>query len=137
MANKAGAIAFLFIAIVLFSAWSMGGTGGSLVAVPSVVYIEPASDSTVDLTSKEKLVFRWQPVPIPGGDRNSYRFLLNKEPGYNTIAKVTLGPEIFSIEAPADKFENGSRYSWHVKQRDDKTLDWSLYDIWYFKVVKK
>lgn len=105
--------------------------------VPRVAYMEPDNDSSIDISGKDRITFRWQPVPIPSGNRNSYRFLLNKEPGYNTIYKEVLNPDVFSIDVPADKFEAGCRYSWYVKQRDDRSFSWSQYDIWYFSVEKK
>jgi len=127
-----GGAAFFLLCAGGFSAQRAPG-----IMVPRVAYIGPGNDSVVDVTGKDKIPFSWQPVPIPSGNRNSYRFLLNKEPGYNTVYKQTLEPNVFSIDVPSDKLEAGCRYSWYVKQRDDRTFDWSLYDIWYFNVAKK
>jgi hypothetical protein len=112
----------------------MEGDSGS---VPEVVYIEPEDGSALDLTGKDKVVFQWQMVPIPSGNREAYKFILFKGDGYEEISSQTIDPRTFQAEVPADKFESGASYRWYVKQRDAKTLVWSQHGNWYFKVIKK
>ncbi len=111
--------------------------GSERLKVPRVAYLEPDNDSIVDLTSKTSLIFRWKQQPLPGGGRQSYRFRVYKGFSYEVVAGEEFKPDVFSVEIPADKFEDGALYSWHVQQRDDKNMLWSLYDTWSFKVVKK
>lgn len=126
----------LSLVFFVLPVWAMQAAFGSKAFVPRVAYIEPANDALVDLRGKKELLFRWQEVPIPAGGREEYRFLLNKEPGYNTVFKATVDSREFSITVPANKFEDGARYSWYVKQRDGRTMAWSRYDIWYFTVKR-
>jgi hypothetical protein len=105
--------------------------------IPRVAYYAPDNDTTIDLTGKETLVFRWSPQGIPSGGRIAYRFRVYKGFSYDVLAGQDLGPGTFSIEVPADKFEDGKLYSWHVQQRDGANMQWSLYHTWSFKVEKK
>ena len=114
-----------------------GGMEGDSGSVPKVIYAKPADGSVLDLTGKDKVVFEWQMVPIPSGNREIYKFVLFKGNGYEEVSSQTIDPRIFRTEVPADKFEPGASYRWYVKQRDAKTLVWSQYDSWYFKVIKK
>ena len=114
-----------------------GGMKGDSGSVPRVAYVSPSDGAVLDLTGKEKLVFEWQMVPIPSGGRDSYRFALLKAEGYGEISGQVIDERTFTAEVPADKFEPGTRYRWYVKQRDAKTMVWSLYDTWYFTVSKK
>jgi len=114
-----------------------GGMDGDSGSVPKVIYTKPAYGSVLDLTGKDKVVFEWQMVPIPSGNREAYKFVLFKGDGYEEVSSRTIDPRTFSAEVPADKFEYGASYRWYVKQRDAKTLVWSQYDSWYFKIVKK
>jgi len=114
-----------------------GGMEGASGSVPKVIYIKPADGSVVDLKDKDGVVFEWQMVPVPNGNRETYKFVLFKGDGYEEVSSLTIDPRTFSTEVPADKFEPGASYRWYVKQRDAKTLVWSQYDSWYFKVVKK
>lgn len=104
---------------------------------PPVEYSAPANAAVVDLTGKSSIMFEWRRVPIPSGGRECYKFVLYKDPGYEVVEKRVLDARTFSIEIPADKFENGSTYRWKVLQRDAMTMIWSKYDLWYFKAVKK
>ena len=110
---------------------------GSACFVPRVSYKSPACDSTIDLTGKQSFLFSWDMLPIPSGNRDSYRVVIIKEPNAGAVFNQVIDPRTFSVEVPASIFENGCRYSWHVRQRDGKTFYWSEYDIWYFNVVKK
>ena len=112
----------------------MEGDSGS---VPKVVYTKPADGSVLDLTGNVKVIFEWLMVPIPGGNRETYKFVLLKADGYEEVSSQVIDPRTFCAEVPANKFEPGARYRWHVKQRDAKTLVWSQYDSWYFEVVRK
>ena len=114
-----------------------GGMEGDSGSVPKVIYTKPADESILDLTGKDKVVFEWQMVPIPSGNRETYKFVLFKGDGYEEVSSQTIGPRTFRAEVPTGKFEPGTSYRWYVKQRDAKTLVWSQYDSWYFEVVKK
>ena len=104
--------------------------------VPRVAYLEPGNQTTVDLAGKDSIVFKWKNNPIPGGGREAYRFRLFKGYDYGSIVSEVLDQGVYSIEVPADKFENGSTYSWYVEQRDAALMVWSLHDTWTFKVKK-
>lgn len=131
----------LFLALFLLLPCLAGGIGGGMEgdsgSVPKVVYIKPADGAMLDLTGEEKVVFEWQMVPIPSGNREAYKFALFRGNGYEEISNQAINPRTFSTEVPADKFEPGVRYRWYVKQRDAKTLVWSQCDSWYFKVTRK
>ncbi len=114
-----------------------GGMEGDSGSVPRVIYTKPADGSVLDLTDKDKVVFEWQMVPIPSGNRETYKFVLFKGDGYLEVSSQAIDPRTFRAEVPADKFEPGASYRWYVKQRDAKTLVWSQYDSWYFEVAKK
>ena len=135
--KKTGIIAVTFFVLLISSIAEciMGGVGPG--SVPRVVYTRPSDQSTVDVSGNKSIIFEWKQVPIPSGRRDSYKFVLNKGEGYNVVVDQVLDPGTFSIEVPAEKLEDGMAYWWYVKQRDGRTLEWSQYDIWYFKVVKK
>ena len=114
---------------------SHGGSGGT----PEVLYLLPHNDHDVDLTGKESLHFEWKALPKPGGGREAYRFELFKgaEEAYDRIYSAELEPDVYTIEIPADKFEDGMMYTWRVKQRDARTSVWSRQgDRWRFTVRK-
>jgi hypothetical protein len=115
------------------------GTGmeGDSGSVPKVIYSAPADGSVVDLTGTDNLIFKWRMLPIPGGNRETYKFVLFKGSGYDEVLSQAVDPRTFSIGVPAYKFEDGAGYRWYVKQRDARTLAWSQHDDWYFKVIKK
>ena len=121
----------------------LGAASGLLFAqsektrVPRVAYLSPERDSTVDLTGKNSLVLQWKNQPAPGGGREAFRFRLYKGFDYNAIVSQDLKQDVFSVEVPADKFEDGATYSWHVQQRDASSMSWSLFDTWTFTVSKK
>ena len=114
-----------------------GGVGSALTVTPLVVYAKPPYASIVDLTGKSELIFEWQMVPIPSGGRECYKFTLYDEDGYKQILSQSIDSRKFFVAIPAQIFEDGKTYRWSVKQRDEVTMVWSKYDIWYFKVVKK
>ncbi|MCX5665888.1 MAG: hypothetical protein NT036_02425 [Candidatus Omnitrophica bacterium] len=114
-----------------------GGMEGDSGSVPKVIYTKPADGSALDLTGKERIVFEWQMVPIPSGNRETYKFVLFKGDGYQEVSSQMIDARTFRAEVPSDKFEPDARYRWYVKQRDAKTLVWSQYDSWYFKVTKR
>lgn len=125
-----------FVLFIPFTAEGrIGGTGQG--SVPRVVYMKPQSQSMVDLSGGKGIIFEWARVPIPSDGRDSYRLVVHKGYGYDVVVDEVLDSRTFSVEVPADKFENGMVYWWYVKQRDARTLMWSQRDIWYFKAVKK
>ena len=130
----------LLLALFLLVPCLAGGTGGGMEgdsgSVPKVIYTKPADGSVLDLTGKEKVLFEWQMVPIPSGNRETYKFVLFKGDGYVEVSSQTIDPRMFSAEVPVDKFKPGASYRWYVKQRDAKTLVWSQHDSWYFEVAK-
>lgn len=106
--------------------------------VPNVPFLSPDDESTIDLTGKPGITFKWKSVPVPGGGRDSYRFKLIKGFKYDFIVSEQLKQGVFSIDIPADKFEDGTTYSWYVEQRDASLMVWSRHDtVWSFKVIKK
>lgn len=105
--------------------------------VPRVMYLAPDNDSAIDLSGKGSLVFIWKSQPVPAGGRVAYKFTLYKDFGYEVVASETLSPKVFEAEVPADKFQDGSIYSWQVKQRDGGTMIWGRAERWSFKVIKK
>lgn len=105
--------------------------------IPRVEYLEPENDSVVDLAGKDSLLFRWTASAAPGGGRQAYRFRLYKGFEYGAIVSENLRPDVFSIKVPADKFEDGATYSWHVQQQDAANMWWGLFNTWSFKVSKK
>ncbi|MFH1593178.1 MAG: hypothetical protein ABID09_00600 [Candidatus Omnitrophota bacterium] len=122
-------LAALFIATLVQA-------GGDRERTPKVPLLEPLNDAVVDLSGKESLLFRWKPSPRPGGGRIAYKFDLYKEFGYEAVFGEELEHDVYSIEVPVDKFENGALYSWQVKQRDARTRFWSMDHRWSFKVKK-
>ena len=65
-------------------------------------------------------------------------FKLIKGFKYDFIVSEELGQDVYSIDVPADKFEDGVTYSWYVEQRDASKNIWSRHDtVWSFKVIKK
>jgi len=123
----------IFIALTAPAGAWIHGTGDY---TPNVRYTSPKDESTVELKGQDSLIFGWQPTPLPGGNRACYKFELFKDYGYERIAAETLSPRVFSIEIPADKFENGATYTWRVRQRDEWTRFWSKGGRWSFKVKK-
>ncbi len=106
--------------------------------VPSVPQISPDDEIMIDLTGKPGITFRWKSTPIPGGGRAAYRFKLIKGFKYDFIVSEELGQGVFSIDVPADKFDDGVTYSWYVEQRDASLNVWSRHDtVWSFKVIKR
>lgn len=125
-------IVFAFLGTAVLS-W-----GDDREKVPAVAYLSPEDETTIDLTGKTGITFKWQNAPVPGGGRHSYRFKLIKGFKYDFIVSEELGQGVFSIDVPADKFEDGVTYSWYVEQRDASLMAWSRHDtVWSFKVMKK
>ena len=106
--------------------------------VPNVPFLSPDDETTIDLTGKQGITFKWKNAPLPGGGRDAYRFKLIKGFKYDFIVSEELGQGVFSIDVPADKFEDSVTYSWYVEQRDASLSIWSRHDtVWSFKVIKK
>lgn len=130
-------ICFLSAATAVFAGCGARGGGGG---TPEVPYLLPHNDHDADLTGKESLHFEWKSVPKPGGGREAYRFELFRgaEEAYDRIYHAELRPDVYTMEIPADKFEDGMMYTWRVKQRDARTSTWSRQgDRWRFTVIKK
>ena len=106
--------------------------------VPNVPFLSPYDETTIDLTGKPGITFKWKNAPIPGGGRDAYRFKLIKGFKYDFIVSQELGQDVFSIDVPAEKFEDSTTYSWYVEQRDASLRIWSRHDtVWSFKAIKK
>ncbi|OGW77156.1 MAG: hypothetical protein A3I73_01640 [Omnitrophica bacterium RIFCSPLOWO2_02_FULL_45_16] len=106
--------------------------------VPNVPFLSPDDETTIDLTGKQGITFKWKNAPLPGGGRDAYRFKLIKGFKYDFVVSEELERDVFSIEVPADKFEDSVTYSWYVEQRDASLRIWSRHDtVWSFKVIKK
>ena len=103
---------------------------------PLVRYTFPKSESTVELTGKKNLTFRWKGMPIPSGGRRAYKFTLYKGFGYEEIFDKILDFQVYSIDVPADKFENGVEYTWQVKQRSKRSGHWGKDNRWSFKIER-
>lgn len=113
------------------------GYGVGAAITPSVSYLTPDNQSTIDLTGEESMIFTWRPVPAPAGGVQNYRFRVYKGFSYGAIFQKELDPRTWSVEVPSSIFEDGQIYTWRVQQRDAQTLAWSRYDTWSFKVVKR
>ena len=118
------------------SAYFGHGIGGRFIT-PRVAYRHPENQSTVELTGKDSLKFAWNMVPMPAGGVECYRFKLYKGYEYNILITKKLDRGIFEVDIPASVFEDGATYTWKVQQRDANSMNWSPYDKWSFKVVKK
>jgi len=106
--------------------------------VPNVPFLSPDDETTIDLAGKPGITFKWKNAPVPGGGREAYRFKLIKGFKYDFIVSEELAQGVFSIDVPADKFEDGVTYSWYVEQRDASLRVWSRHDtVWSFKVIKR
>lgn len=130
---------FITAFLIMFSAASAYASdyGNVRAKAPRVEYTSPMNQSVVDLAGKGSLRFEWKQVPIPAGGRVSYRFVLYRGFGYDVVVKETLDAGVFFIEIPSEKFEDGRVYTWHVQQRDGRSMEWSIFTNWSFKVVKK
>jgi len=130
-------IFFIVICSALITFAAPVFAGSERLKVPRVAYQAPDNQTVVDLTGKNSLAFQWKSTPIPGGGRHAYRFKVYKGFSYETVTSQDLGQDVFSVEVPADKFDDGATYSWTVQQRDASNMLWSLNDTWSFKVIKK
>ncbi|MDD5681580.1 MAG: hypothetical protein PHI59_10130 [Candidatus Omnitrophica bacterium] len=129
-------ICFLSVVTIVYAGGlGRAGAGGT----PEVLYLVPHNDHEVDLTGQAGLHFEWKSLPKPGGGREAYRFELFRgaEEAYDRIYNAELKPDVYSIEIPSDKFEDGMMYTWRVKQRDARSSAWSRQgDRWRFTVRK-
>ncbi|MDP3791932.1 MAG: hypothetical protein Q8R38_07810 [Candidatus Omnitrophota bacterium] len=133
MAKKA----FILMVICLLLASGAFATGRRS-DVPNVPFLSPDDEITIDLTEKPGITFKWKNSPVPGGGRDAYRFKLIKGFKYDFVVSEELPQNVFSIDVPADKFEDGVTYSWYVEQRDASARIWSRHDtVWSFKIIKK
>lgn len=106
--------------------------------VPNVPFLFPDDETIIDLRGREGITFKWKNSPVPGGGREAYRFKLIKGFKYDFIASEQLGRDVYSVDIPADKFEDGVTYSWYVEQKDSSLNIWSRHDtVWSFKVIKR
>lgn len=134
--RKTAVIIMILLAFAVFGAHVYAGSS-ERDRVPKVEYLSPDDETTIDLTGKTGITFEWKSTPIPGGGRDAYRFKLIKGFKYDFIVSEELGQGVFSIDVPADKFEDGTIYSWYVEQRDASLMVWDRHDIvWSFKVIK-
>ena len=130
-------ITAILVTIALLAAAGNAYAGDDRFRVPRVAYVEPQDQSTVDLTKSNIMTFRWNPVPAPAGGREAFRFKVFKGWSYDSIVSQEIDSRTFSVDVPADKFEDGQLYTWRVQQRDSSNMIWSLYDTWSFKVKKQ
>lgn len=135
MARK---ILALMMICLMIAVASSAFASGRRTDVPSVTFLSPDDETTIDLTGKPGITFKWKNAPVPGGGRDAYRFKLIKGFQYDFIVSEKLPQDAFSIDVPADKFEDGATYSWYVEQRDALLGIWSRHEtVWSFKVIKK
>ncbi|MDP3730419.1 MAG: hypothetical protein Q8R14_02715 [Candidatus Omnitrophota bacterium] len=126
----------LTVVVIIFAATSFAA--GRRSDVPNVPFLSPGDETIIDLAEKPGITFKWKNSPVPGGGRDAYRFKLIKGFKYDFIVSEELGQGLFSIDVPADKFEDGVTYSWYVEQRDASLGVWSRHDtVWSFKVIKR
>lgn len=126
----------LVVACILIA--SAAFAAGRRSDVPNVQFLSPDDETTVDLTGKPAVTFKWKNAPVPGGGRDAFRFKLIKGFKYDFIVSEELTRDTFSIDVPSDKFDNGVTYSWYVEQRDASLNVWSRHDtVWSFKVIKQ
>ena len=129
--------AIIFTAVIV-GLGAMSFAVGRRNDMPTVPFLSPDDETTIDLTGKPGITFKWKNAPLPGGGRGAYRFKLIKGFKYDFIVSEELGQNIFSIDVPADKFEDGVTYSWYVEQRDASLMVWSRHDtVWSFRVIKR
>ena len=126
----------LILILFVFSTFISAEAVGRRYNTPTVKYIQPKSQSVVDITGKNSITFMWKRLPRPANGRENYKFELFKDYGYDRIINEILEHDVDSVEIPADKFENGQTYTWQVKQRDQKTRVWSMDKRWSFTVKK-
>ena len=128
----------LILTMVIISLSTVSFAGGRRSDVPNVPFLSPDDETTINLAGKPSITFKWKNSPVPGGGREAYRFKLIKGFKYDFIVSEELGQGVFSIDVPADKFEDGFTYSWYVEQRDASLRVWSRHDtVWSFKVIKR
>lgn len=129
---------FLILTVTIVSLCATSFAGGRRSDVPNVPFLSPDDEAAIDLSGKPGITFKWKSSPVPGGGREAYRFKLIKGFKYDFIVSEELGQGVFSIDVPADKFEDGATYSWYVEQRDASLGIWSRHDtVWSFKIIKK
>ena len=128
----------LIFVTVIASLSTVSFAAGRRSDVPNAAFLSPEDEITIDLTGKPVITFKWKNAPIPGGGRDAYRFRLIKGFKYDFIVSEELRQDVFSIDVPSNKFENGVTYSWYVEQRDASLNIWSRHDtVWSLKVIKK
>lgn len=124
---------FLFpLVLMAATVWA----GSNMQSTPKVRYRYPKNEAVVDLRGEKNLTFKWKSSPAPGGGRSAFRFELYKGFTYDSVLREELEPTVLKMKVPAETFEPGQIYSWQVKQRGEKTRDWSADNIWTFEVVK-
>ena len=109
---------FMMVCVISIAAIGIASAQSERTRIPRVDYLEPNNDSVVDLTGKTALTFRWKNSTTPGGGRQAYKFGLYKGFEYGAIVSQNLKPDVYSVEVPANLFEDGATYSWHVQQQD-------------------
>jgi hypothetical protein len=136
--NKKIILSGFILALVIIGLATVSFAGGRRSDVPNIPFLSPDDEITIDLTKKPGITFKWKNSPVPGGGREAFRFKLIKGFKYDFIVSEELPRDVFSIDVPSDKFEDGVTYSWYVEQRDASLSIWSRHDtVWSFKVIKK
>ena len=121
-----------------FAGSALTGTRFGEDEVPQPRLISPARD-VIDLSGKDELVFKWSPHERARGFRDYYDFRLYK--GYDMLAgslimKRQVDPNAYELRLPSNTFENGSTYTWSLRQVYDATRK-SRRSYQSFKVIKK
>ncbi len=130
-------VVLIILCIALMISAVSAFAGGRRSDVPNVPFLSPNDEITINLTQTPGITFKWKNSPVPGGGREAYRFKLIKGFKYDFIVSEELPRDVFSIDVPSDKFEDGVTYSWYVEQRDASLNMWSRHDtVWSFKVIK-
>jgi len=122
-------LVFAFVATPLLA-------GSTMQTTPKVRYRYPKDEAELDLSEEENLIFTWKSSPSPAGGRSRYKFEIYKGFTYDIILKEYLKPTASKLEVPVETFKVGQLYTWQVKQRGEKSRDWSADCRWTFKVIK-
>ncbi len=126
----------LFVFLFIIATMSVYAAVGRRSSTPMVRYVKPKDEAVVDLSNREELVFKWKRMPRPAGGREAYKIEIFRGFGYERIIVKTLDEDVDTLSVPREIFENGTLYTWQVRQRDRKTGIWSRDNRWNFTVKR-